>query len=123
MKNCHVCNQLCEDGVELCPICGAYLLDGTDETALTEEEKIEPVLLATFEDLVSSEIFKDILTDNKIPYSDSQDDVMKVVFGGGFASEEIYVDKTDYDKALELYNEFMESQPEFSEDDFFIEEE
>jgi len=123
MKNCHVCNQLCEDDAELCPVCGAYLLDEQEETVLEGEEKIEPVLLATFEDLVSSEIFKDILTDNKIPYSDSQDDVMKVVFGGGFASEEIYVDKTDYDKALELYDEFMESQPEFSDEDFFIEEE
>ncbi len=126
MKNCHVCNQLCEDDAELCPICGASLLDNeevAEETVLAGGEKIEPVLLATFEDLVSSEIFKDILTDNKIPYSDSEDDVMKVVFGGGFASEEIYVDKIDYDKALELYNEFMESQPEFSDEDFFVEEE
>ncbi|MBR4100218.1 MAG: hypothetical protein IKK55_04445 [Clostridia bacterium] len=123
MKNCHVCNQLCEDSAELCPICGAQLLDVAEETVSKGEEKIEPVILATFEDLVSSEIFKDILTDNKIPYSDSEDDVMKVVFGGGFASEEIYVDKTDYDKALELYNEFMESQPEFSDEDFFVESE
>ena len=122
MKNCHVCNQLCDDNAEVCPICGAFLEEAEAENE-AEEKTIDPVLLATFEDLVSSEIFKDVLTDNKIPYSDSEEDVMKVVFGGGFASEEIYVDKADYDKALELYNEFMESQPEFSDEDFFIDEE
>lgn len=116
MKNCHVCNQLCEDDVELCPICGAYLLgEEKEETeeAVSGEEKIEPVLLTTFEDLVSAEIFKDVLTDNKIPYSDSEEDVMQVVFGGGFASEQIFVDKTDYDKARELLEEFLASEVTF----------
>ncbi len=91
MKNCHVCNQLCDDNAELCPICGAWLTDNDavveDAENPVEERKIEPVLLATFEDLVSAEIFKDVLTDNKIPYSDSQEDTMRVVFGGSFASE------------------------------------
>jgi hypothetical protein len=87
-----------------------------------EERKIEPVLLATFEDLVSAEIFKDVLTDNKIPYSDSQEDTMRVVFGGSFASEEIYVDESDYNEAKELYDEFMANEPEFSDDDLFFEE-
>lgn len=127
MKNCHVCNQLCEDNAELCPICGAMLLDENvveeSESENSEEErKIEPVLLAVFEDLVTAEIFKDVLTDNKIPYSDSQEDTMRVVFGGSFASEEIYVDQADYDKAKELYDEFMANEPEFSDDDLFFEE-
>ena len=125
MKNCHVCNQLCNDDAELCPICGALLMDDTvveDAENPVEERKIEPVLLATFEDLVSAEIFKDVLTDNKIPYSDSQEDTMRVVFGGGFASEEIYVDESDYTEAKELYEEFMASQPEFFDDDLFFEE-
>lgn len=127
MKNCHVCNQLCEDNAELCPICGAMLLDEdvveeSESENSEEERKIEPVLLAVFEDLVTAEIFKDVLTDNKIPYSDSQEDTMRVVFGGSFASEEIYVDQADYDKAKELYDEFMANEPEFSDDDLFFEE-
>lgn len=127
MKNCHVCNQLCEDNAELCPICGAMLLDEdvveeSESENSEEERKIEPVLLAVFEDLVTAEIFKDVLTDNKIPYSDSQEDTMRVVFGGSFASEEIYVDQSDYDKAKELYDEFMANEPEFSDDDLFFEE-
>lgn len=121
MKNCHVCNLECEDNAELCPVCGAYLL-GENSQDVENGTQIEPVLLATFEDLVSAEIFKDVLTDNKIPYSDSESDSLKVVFGGGFSSEEIYVDKKDFDKAKELYDQFMESQPEF-EDDFFTDEE
>ena len=127
MKNCHVCNQLCEDNAELCPICGAMLLDEdvveeSESENSEEERKIEPVLLAVFEDLVTAEIFKDILTDNKIPYSDSQEDTMRVVFGGSFASEEIYVDQADYDKAKELYDEFMANEPEFFDEDLFNEE-
>jgi hypothetical protein len=93
-----------------------------DAENFVEERKIEPVLLATFEDLVSAEIFKDVLTDNKIPYSDSQEDTMRVVFGGSFASEEIYVDESDYNEAKELYDEFMANEPEFSDDDLFFEE-
>lgn len=121
MKNCHVCNFECEDNMELCPICGADLTGEAEEVVQEQEQaKIEPVLLTTFEDIVSAEIFKDVLTDNKIPYSDSQD-AMKVVFGGGFASEEIYVDKTDFDKARELLEEFLASESEFDAD--FEEEE
>lgn len=126
MKNCHVCNFECPDEAELCPICGADITaKNEDEQAASEEtQRVEPVLLTTFEDLVSSEIFKDVLTDNKIPYSDSEDDVMKVTFGGGFASEEIYVDKIDYDKARELLEEFLASEAEFENgfEDGFCEE-
>jgi hypothetical protein len=126
MKNCHVCNQLCEDDAELCPICGAMLTQEEVIAEETEEVKvertIEPVLLATFEDLVSAEIFKDVLTDNKIPYSDSEEDTMRVVFGGSFASEEIYVDKVDFDRAKELYEEFMANEPQFFDEEMFLED-
>lgn len=111
MKNCHVCNLACEDNVEVCPICGADLTRGE-----VSEKEIDPVLLTTFEDLVSAEIFKDVLTDNKIPYSEPLGDNMKVVFGGTFASEEIYVDKADYEKARELLEEFLASEAEFSDE-------
>ncbi len=110
MINCHVCNNPCEDGTELCPICGADLLNVETKT----EEGIEPVLLTSFEDVVSAEIFKDVLTDNKIPYS-AGEDAMRVVFGGGFSAEEIYVDKTDFDKAKELLEEFLASEVEFED--------
>ena len=128
MKICHVCNFECEDNAELCPVCGADLTTlNSDETAEDQEQKvvIEPVLLGSFEDVVSAEIFKDILIDNKIAYScDDQDESMKVVFGGGFASCDIYIDKSQYDEANELYQEFLNSEPEFDGDfeDFFEEE-
>ena len=47
---------------------------------------------------------------------------MKVVVGGGFVAEEIYVDSCDFEKAEELYKEFLESETEF-EGEFFVEEE
>ncbi len=112
MKNCHVCNFECEDTMEVCPICGAMLLDEEKIQETQSEEKLEPVILATFEDLVSAEIFCDILTDNKIPYSKPEEN-MRVVFGGGFAAQEIYVDEKDYDKAKGLLEEFLQSEADF----------
>ena len=121
MKICHVCGIECDDSQEVCLVCGADLT-ATDES---DERTIdEPVLVATFEDVVLSEIFKDILSENEIPYSmGSEENAVRVMFGGGFSTDEIYVDKRDFEKADALYNEFMENPPEFSDEDFFIEEE
>lgn len=124
MKLCHVCNFECKDDAELCPICGADL---TAEQGIEEREENllkEPVLLASIEDIVSAEILEDILTSNKIPYStgDSKENAMRVVFGGGFSAVEIYVDSSDFDAAEKLYNEFLESEPEF-EGELFEEDE
>ncbi len=128
MKICHVCNFECEDNAELCPVCGADITAvNTEEVADQEEQKvvIEPVLLGTFEDVVSAEIFKDILIDNKIAFScDDEDESLKVVFGGGFASCDIYVDKSQFDEANALYEEFLNSETLFDGDfeEFFEEE-
>ena len=133
MKICHVCNFKCEDKVELCPICGADLTDspkeeitdGEFETYKNEEPVlIEPVLLATLNDVVSAEIFKDILTDNEIPYfCDEDEDGMKVVFGGGFKALDIYVEKAQFEQAQILYEEFMNSEAEFDGEFEFDDEE
>ena len=50
---------------------------------------------------------------------------MKVVFGGGFVSVDIYVDKSQYDEAIVLFEEFINSEAEFNgdfSDDMFEEE-
>ncbi len=126
MKHCHVCKTECEDNAELCPICGADLTEEYEENIekSNDETVAEPVLVANFEDMVSAEIFRDILLENGIPYSCS-DDAMRVTFGGGFVSQDIFVDASNYDEAQQLYNEFIETQPEFDgefDDDFFEEE-
>ena len=126
MKVCHVCKTECEDTFELCPLCGAELRDVAEETDVTEEKLLlNPVLLASFEDVVSAEIFKDILIDNGIPYSSGNEDGeigIQIKFGGAFVSEDIYVDSTDFEKAEELYKEFLESETEmifeFNDEEF-----
>ena len=127
MKVCHVCKAQCEDFAELCPICGADLSEYEENSAVAVERSVEqPVLLASMEDVVSAEILKDILSSNGIPYSSGEaedEGSMRVVFGGGFVADDIYVDAADFEAAEKLYNEFLESEPEFSEEDFFIEEE
>lgn len=124
MKICHVCKVECEDNAELCPICGADLTQNAEE--ITEEivEIKNPVLLASIEDVVSAEIFKDILNDSGILFSCSEanEEGIKVVFGGGLISEDIYVDEKDFEIAQRLYAEFLESEEQF-EDGFFVDEE
>ena len=103
MKICHVCGIECDDSQEVCLVCGADL---TESEAASEENGAtvinEPVLVATFEDVVSSEIFRDILTDNGIPYSMGNDEgAIVVMFGGGFSTDEIYVDKRGFFHVIE----------------------
>ena len=123
MKICHVCKAECEDFVELCPVCGADLTEVEEAEASMPAEEIilkNPVLVASLEDVVSAEIFKDILKDNGILFTTSSDEggTMRVVFGGGFVSEDIYVDSADFETADKLYSEFLESETEF-DGDFF----
>ena len=134
MKICHVCKLECDDNVELCPKCGADLtqVEVQDTKEKIKEEILEQevqedsektdtlVLLATMEDIVSAEIFKDILTDNNISYScpNQDDETMRVTFGGGFASCEIYVNNDDFDIAENLYKDFLSSESTFDEDLF-----
>ena len=119
MKICHVCKAECDDFAEVCAVCGAYLVEETveaDEIVSTEvEENLleEPTLVATLEDVVSAEIFKDILSDNEIPFysdADTDDGAMQVSFGGGFLAEQIYVSFKDSDLAKTLFEEFLKSE-------------
>jgi len=124
MKICHVCGVEFEDSVELCTVCGADLTV-SKETKEESPKTIEnPVLLVTLEDVVSAEIFKDILKENNIPYfcdNSAGAGTMQVLFGGSFIAENIYVDKSDYDAADVLYTEFLENEPQF-DGEFFEED-
>ena len=116
---CHVCKVECNDDAELCPVCGAVIKKEIEEAEVEETNVIEnPTLLSSFEDIISAEIFKDILKDNDIPFSSSQaeDASIQVVFGGSIVAEEIYVAEADLEKANELYEEFLNTEIEFDDD-------
>ena len=122
MKICYVCKAECEENAELCPVCGADLTVNTmEETAETEEIILnKPVLLASLDDVVSSEILKDLLSENGIPFScDTEDEgTLKVTFGGSFSADDIYVDEGNFERANQIYEDFLNSEPEFDEDFF-----
>ncbi len=122
MKICHVCKAECEENAELCPVCGADLTENTMEETTEAEEIIlnKPVLLASLDDVVSSEILKDLLIENGIPFScDTEDEgTLKVTFGGSFSADDIYVDDSDFERANQIYEDFLNSEPEFDEDFF-----
>ena len=122
MKVCHVCSTECEDRAELCPLCGAQLRDEETEQKKEIIEIKNPVLAVSVEDVVTAEIYKDVLKDNKIPFfcDDEGTSGMKLIFGGGLVAENIYVDESDLEKAQNIYDEVLNAEPEY--DDFDGEE-
>ena len=104
MKICHVCKAECEDETELCPVCGADLTGGEEENSEEEIVINNPVLLATVDDVVSSEILKDLLKENGILFTCDSDEegTLKVTFGGSFIADDIYVDESDFERAFML---------------------
>ena len=115
MKICHVCKAECEDETELCPVCGADLTVGEEERSEEEAVINNPVLLATVDDVVSSEILKDLLKENGILFTCDSDEegTLKVTFGGSFIADDIYVDESDFEGAAQIYGDFLNSEPEF----------
>lgn len=60
-------------------------------------------------------MYAEILRDNDISFIARQEGVagyMKIVTGGLLTPENFYVKPEDYDKALELYNAFIEIEEE-----------
>ena len=123
MKICHVCKAECEDEAELCPVCGADLTGVEEENSEEEIVINNPVLLATVDDVVSSEILKDLLKENGILFTCDSDEegTLKVTFGGSFIADDIYVDESDFERASQIYDDFLNSEPEF-DGEFFDEE-
>ena len=121
MKICHVCNAECDDSLEFCSVCGAEL-NAEDEVTgeIVEVNLKNPVLAVSVEDVVTAEIYRDVLKENNIPFTcDSEEQgSMKLLFGGGFVAEDIYVDESDLDRAKQLYDEVVNSEPTFEEFEF-----
>ena len=120
---CHVCAAECEDEAELCPVCGVVLnRPETEEVEEVENDIIEnPTLLTSFEDLISAEVFKDVLKENEIPFtcsSEMGDNTIQVMFGGGFVAEDVYVGEENLEVARQLLEDFNSQEIEF-DDTFF----
>ncbi len=122
MKICHVCKTECEDTQELCPLCGAELRKEEEETVQEETDiMVNPTLLHSFDDIISAEIFKDILKDSGIPFtcsSEMGENSIQVLFGGGFVAEDIYVAEENLEKANELLEDFQSQEIQFEEEIF-----
>ena len=122
MKICRVCGAECMEDAELCSVCGAEFLPDVENTDTSGEIILEnPVLAASVEDVVTAEIYRDMLRENGILFTCDETDSgssMRVVFGGGFVAEDIYVSEKDLAEAERIYEEVINSEPDFSDDDF-----
>lgn len=122
MKICHVCGAECTEDAELCTVCGAEFLPETADGNLPNEIVLEnPVLAASVEDVVTAEIYRDMLRENGILFTCDEPEAgssMRVVFGGGFVAEDIYVSEKDLEEAERIYEEVVNSEPDFSDEEF-----
>ena len=122
MKTCHVCQYLCEDDAEICPICGAEL--NREEQEYDEEQKIiieNPEIVATVDDVVIAEVFCDRLKENNILFTTDEPDLsasMHMGFGGFYTEINIYVDKADLNAAKEIYDNLPDMSEFETVDDF-----
>lgn len=121
MKLCHVCNAECEDDAELCPICGAELVLDEEENGNADAVEViidNPVLAASAEDVITAEIFCDMLKENGIEHTCDEENGetgMRLMFGGGFAAINIYVAEENLERAQEIYEKALESSAEYDE--------
>ena len=133
MKNCHVCGFACDNDAEICALCGAELKTfEMYEQELKESEEREaektaeealivknPVLAASVDNVVTAEIYKDVLRDNGIVFTcDESEDALQIVFGGGFNAQEIYVNESDLEIAQQLYDNVVNAQMDFDDEEF-----
>ncbi len=75
-----------------------------------EESRVDPVLVASIQNTVSSEIFQDILKENGIPCICRQEGAgcyIKIITGGLLVVDNIYVDEKNLERAKELYDAYL----------------
>lgn len=120
MKLCHVCAAECSDDAELCPICGAEFIpeEESEDSAVKEVVIDNPVLAASVGDVITAEIFCDMLSENGIEHTCDEENGetgMRLMFGGGFAAINIYVAEENLEKAQEIYEKALESSEQCGE--------
>lgn len=74
------------------------------------EKSSEPVLAAVIQNTVSSEIYQDMLRENGIPFVCRQQGAggyIKILTGGLFIADSIYVNERDLERAKELYENYI----------------
>ncbi len=78
----------------------------------------EPVFVVGISNTVLCEIYMDLLKENNIPYICRQNGAggyIKVLTGGFLVTDNIYVKKENYNKARELYDNYIDGKAELSD--------
>ncbi len=102
---CPRCNNLCQDGITVCPDCGIKLSEGLPDSDKTVIETMEPVLVATVINTVEAGIMMSLLQSNGIPCFKKDKftgGYMTILMGFSVFGTEIYVNEADYANAMVL---------------------
>ena len=84
-----------------------------------ERDGSEPVLAATITNHVSSEIYQDMLRENGIPFVCRQEGAggyLKILLGVGIIPDNIYVAEKNYERAREIYEAYLLTEPPEDDD-------
>lgn len=80
-----------------------------------ESKEDELVLAMVIRNPVSSEIFQDILNENRIPFlcrQNGADGYVRLLFGSGIVPDNIYVEAKNCDRVRELYDAYFNTEVE-----------
>ncbi len=75
----------------------------------------EPVFVVGIPNTVLSEVYQDLLKENNIPFICRQEGpggYIKIITGGFLVTDNIFVKEEDYEKALELYENYIDGKAE-----------
>ncbi len=119
---CPKCKSEYINGVTVCSDCHVDLVDELVEDRSEENgiEIIDPVAVKFASNQTEAELIMNLLRNSDIQcFSKCREsgDYMKIYMGYSVYGEDIYVDKSDYSKALELLD-FLATAPELTDEEY-----
>jgi hypothetical protein len=133
MAWCPNCKEEYRDGFFKCADCGAILVDKLPQESNIQKNTdfnihIEPCLLISVSDEIQAKLIEGLLKNSNIPFYTKDRECggyLKIYMGYSVFGTDIYVDKSNYDKAKEVVdaclnetdNENDEPYDQFNEND------
>lgn len=124
MPWCPNCKEEYRDGFVNCAVCGAKLVNKppqkkTEQVVIDVKAPIDPCLLLSVSDKIQGGLVTGLLEDAGIPFfikDKESGGFMNVYMGFSVYGANIYVDKSNYDRAKELIDSSMNPDTDVEQD-------
>lgn len=113
---CPKCKCQFIEGISICPDCQVELVEQLPQDSIEGSDEFEAVKLISTSNNIESDMIIDLLTNNDIPSfkkSKGSGGYMNIYMGYSIYGEDIFIARTDYQKAKALLSELeLELEPE-----------